>query len=370
MIAGCGTSDDPFACRDARQIVAPSSTGEPGTVLAGSLLTYGSAAAIAALPDGGVVCLTCLGVVALDAGLRETALVKPQPDPLGGVAVAPDGAIYVPVHGQLVALSPGGEQRWMVEVPLGTAGPLVARTEGAYIETMRIGSTGQPEHVILGYEAATGAQRVVATGQHLFGAGPGGIVTVEDQGSTSVVLHSLDPAGRVVWSHTLTASDRGLELQGVAASPDGSTIVLGRSPAALDLGDRTLPAPNGSISFVAAFDAIGATLGAFTVNGFGASYLAVTTKAEIVVAGYTEHSVGVGTADTHLAVATPAGITRTLDIDGPGSQTVKALATAPDGAVWIQIDVPGSEDGHPDPVMQIRGRTFSDIGTYLFKLAI
>jgi hypothetical protein len=363
VIAGCGASGDPYRdCRDPRQIVAPSSSGEPGTVLAGSLFSYIQDGAIAARPDGSIVCLTCSGAVVLDR-------MEPQPDVVGApFAVAPDGSIYVHTFGAVVALAPSGEQRWVAPIT-GAPGRLVARAEGAYLNALQLRGPRE-ELVILGFDAATGAQRVVATGQDLLGAVAGGILAVENQRSKSVTLNQLDPAGQVVWSHTLTSTDTGLEIKGAAASPDGGAVVFGTTPKALDLGDRTLPSLVEDRIFIATFDAAGATVGAFIDDQIYVRYLAVTTRGEIALATYYDHAVGVGDSESVLATATPDGIQRTIHIDGPGSQSVQAIAAAPDGAVWIQINQPPSEDGWPDPEMQLGDRTFSETGIYLFKLAI
>lgn len=88
----------------------------------------------------------------------------------------------------------------------------------------------------------------------------------------------------------------------------------------------------------------------------------------IVVGGTTSYGVGPGNADVHLAVATPDGITRTLDLDGDGGQWLHGLAASTDGAVWLLIDNLPPEDGSPEPVLRIDGRTFAEIGMYLFEL--
>jgi len=106
---------------------------------------------------------------------------------------------------------------------------------------------------ILGFDAATGTSRTLAIDQRLLGAAHGGVFTFEARDQRSVALHQLDPAGNVVWSHTLAstidshelvASDQWPLIERFRArrrrgDPDGGVIVFGATPG-LDLGDRTL----------------------------------------------------------------------------------------------------------------------------------
>lgn len=67
-------------------------------------------------------------------------------------------------------------------------------------------------------------------------------------------------------------------------------------------------------------------------------------------------------------MATPAGISRTLRIDGSGHQVIGGLAAAPDGTVWVQVSSFVDDDLPPEPVFQIGDHIFMDPGEYLFQI--
>jgi hypothetical protein len=73
-------------------------------------------------------------------------------------------------------------------------------------------------------------------------------------------------------------------------------------------------------------------------------------------------------SDASLAVATPAGISRTLSFTGPGHQQIQGVAVTPDGFAWLQITSYADPDLEVPPVMHVGDLTFTDPGTYLFKL--
>src|SRR5262249_51782660 len=89
---------------------------------------------------------------------------------------------------------------------------------------------------------------------------------LEVRGTVTTRLEQLDASGAVVRSRTLKTTatrnyfDTLLEIDQIAATADGGAMVVGQFHGdSLDFGDFMLPAKDGS-SFVAAFDASGATL--------------------------------------------------------------------------------------------------------------
>lgn len=361
VFAGC--ADDTCGLGE---VIERSSSTEPGTLQQG--IKYESLApwAVAARSDGGVVCVTCNGLVAFDAQLRGARADVDMPR---GVAVAPDDAIYALTPGanpdvaELVALSPAGEQRWKTEISRNSTQGLavfVATTEGPYV-TATVGGA------ITGFDAATGARRRVASGQSLLGAAHGGVYTAEREAPGAVALHHLDPDGNATWSRTLASTTDGLELRGAVASPDGGAVVFGSTPWTLDLGDRTLPVTRSPTEFVAAFDASGATRWAFAPSFYIRS-MAATAQGDLLIAGVTGGGVVGPASDAYLSLVTADGaVVRTLSITGSGHQSIAAVAPTPDGLAWLQINS-SSDDNQPPPVMQIGDHTFAEAGTYLFKL--
>jgi hypothetical protein len=162
-----------------------------------------------------------------------------------------------------------------------------------------------------------------------------------------------------------------LRLGGAVVTPDGGAIVFGGTSGTLDFGDRTLP---GAGQFIAGFDASGATQWAFKLDaptGFLGSPLigavALTSRGEILIASIID--VNLSTEWAFLSVATPAGISRTLDFfAGRGAHMITGLAVAPDGAAWVQVENGVLEEGDRPPEINIGDHTFTDEGTYLFKL--
>jgi len=359
-------------------VVAPSSSREPGTLQAGiwqSQSSYLPAASLAARADGSVVCVTCSGVVILDAGAREIGRPTIPDNSAPSIAVAPDDTTYLLPGSELISLSPAGDRRWLALFipgppgPFETLGPpLVAGRAGAYLEGQLASGdgSGSTTATIVGFDAATGARRRLATGQHLLGAARDGVFTVEGgHGGPSATLHQLDPAGKVVWSHALSSTQDGLELRKAVAMPDGGAVVFGSTRSMLEFGDRTLAATS-EVGFVAGFDAAGATRWAFAVTSFGIADIAVIAQDEILIAGRSVLG-GAPQDDAALAVATPAGIARTLDIGGTEDQVIRGLTVTPDGLAWVQIDSVPTDDPYT-AVMHIGAHTFPEQGTYLFRL--
>lgn len=376
FVAACSSSPDTPFC-GVKQVVAPSASSEPGTLQFGVLhspadfLTAAHVAPVVARSDGSVLCATCSGIVAFDAMLHETGRVDLGPEGRGFVAnlaVGPDDAVYAVVPGgiliridDLAHVSTVSEARWRTPVELGI-GVLVAGTEGPYAEL-------ENGFEIRGFDAVTGQSRTVASGQNLLAAARGGgVFTVEHPGKQSAILHRLDPAGTVVWSRTLTATFDGLAIDGAAATADGGVVVFGYTPTALDLGDRSLASPG---AFVASFDASGATQWALASPVIAS--VTQTARGDLLIAGQTGLGGGAGLASTDgfLSVVTPAGISRKLDITGPGDQVILGLAPAPDGSVWIDIGNFRHDDPPaPAPAIQIGDHTFSEAGSYLFKIVL
>lgn len=377
ILAGCSTND----CEVLRQVTAPSSGTEPGTLQAGLLLSntpyqMTSAAPLAVRSDGSVMCFICLGIVTLDARLHEVDHIDTNGP--ASIAVAPDDASYVVTPGQkqtlqreIVALSPAGKRRWTV--PIANLNRLIAGTEGPYAEALVPASDGSAmlSATIFGFDTVTGSSRTLVTGQYLLGAAHGGVFTVDGKGEPSVTLRQLDPTGNVVWSRAITSTMGALRLGSAVVTPDGGAIVFGSTSGPLDFGDRTLPATG---QFIAGFDASGATQWAFkldTPTGFFGSPVigdvTLTSRGEILIASIIDR--GLSTEWAFLSVATPAGISRTLDFfAGRGAHRITGLAVAPDGAAWVQVENGVLEEGDRPPEINIGDHTFTDEGTYLFKL--
>ena len=379
VLAGCAASStsDPGVHCEETQVVAPSSGREPATLQFGAMWDRRSPsyAMLAARSDGGVAYLSCGDIVVLDGRLREIARVSEvgRPDHFSvRFALASDDAIYESDGGGLLAMSPTGEKRWTTLVE--SALPVV-RPEGPYLGASVVQGQMMVANAIFGFDAATGEKRTVTTGSaRLFGGTRDGLLTLESTDQVSATLREIDLAGHVLWSRTLSTTKNssdyeGLEIKGAAPLPDGGVVVIGSAPKPVDFGDRTLPAPDGS-SFVAAFDAAGATRWAIdaTLAGLNIEHVAVTAQGEILLAGLTAGSSWYD-SNAFISVATSAGvITRTHHIDGAELQHIDAIAASPDGAVWFEVRSAPSDDNKPSPEMHIGDRTFTDTGTYLFKM--
>jgi hypothetical protein len=354
-------------------MVASSGTA-PGTLLSG-IRSESSVSMFAVRSDGSLVCTTCSGLVVLDPELRQIGHASPPS--IHRLAIAPDDAMYglegesERDHAQLVALSPAGQVRWTAPIALAEgAGGLVAGVEGPYVvEAVRAsGGSAVTGLAIERFDPATGERHTVASNQALLGAAHGGgVFTRESPDAHSATLHRLDAAGTPVWSRTLASTriNDSLDLRGAVATPDGGAVVFGVSQGTIDFGDRTL-IPDGMGYFVAGLDSAGATRWAFSPL-FRVGYLAVSGNDQILLA--TEpNDWNFRFADPALAVATPAGISRTLNFTGPGLQQAEGLAVTPDGLVWLQIlNSPDPDLGGPS-TMHVGDLTFTDPGTYLFKI--
>jgi len=350
--AGCSSTGT--ECEGPRQIVAPSSSRGPGAVQLGLFLQPAGyptpAQPPAALHDGGVVCFTCGGIVVFDAGLHDNRAI----DTAGwyAVAVAPDDAIYAVASGaatpEVVALSPAGTLRWRAPVA-SFNGRLFAGSEGPYVGVSGPGSEPTSGiETVFGFDAATGERRTLVTGQHLLGAGNGRVLTSEPVGGGYVTLHQLDSAGSVLWSSAMVSG----ELSGVVATPDGGEIVAGPSTDAA--------------GFVIGFSAAGERQWSFSTR-YRITHLTLSSQGEILLAGNNDRG-AYTPVSSYLSVASPAGIERTLTIHGEGDQYIEGLAAAPDGLAWVQIDNAIVDDGRPGAALPLGGHTFTDTGTYLFKI--
>jgi outer membrane protein assembly factor BamB len=363
VLAGC-TED---TC-ELRQVVEASSATEPGTLQQGIAFETSASWAVAARSDGGVLCVTCNGLMAFDARLHGARVGVDAPR---GVAVAPDDTIYALTPGEtqdvgdLIALSPAGERRWKTEIfRNGTQGlaVFVATDEAAYVAEWTVGGGA-----ITRFDAATGARRRVANAQSLLGVAGSGVFTGERGPDDTVALHQVDADGNATWSRALASTSDKLELRGAVATPDGGVVVYGSTPWTLDLGDRTFPVPRSPTEFVAGFDASGATQWVFAPSFYIRSITA-TSRGDLLIAGETGGGIGGPASDAYLSLVTAAGVVvRTLSVTGSGHQSIAAVAAAPDGLAWVQISS-HADDNEPPPVMQIGEQTFAEDGTYLFKL--
>jgi hypothetical protein len=374
----CGCTTDP--CDHHDQVVAPSSSTEPGTLQSGQLLSGTSTQrsdtpALVARSDGTVVCVTCAGIVMFDPLLRPIGSI----DTAGpsGVAVAADDSIYAVLPGgvagtaDIAAISPSGAVRWRSTVHV--ASPmvrLIASDDGLYAGGQSFPRDQLPQTTLIAIDPATGAQRSLATGVTPLGPAHRGVMALAS--ASPLTVQQIAPDGSVAWSHAIQGST--VELAGSVATPDGGVIVYGTSYSAIDLGDRTVtvPRPNVDNGIVVAFDASGATQWAFAVGTGGITHLARTAGGELLIAS--EHQVGGGLnspqIDTYLAIATPTGVTRSLTIDGAGIQEILGLAAAPDGAAWITVqnEPTGDSPNELPPIAQIGEHRFPNLGTYLFKI--
>jgi outer membrane protein assembly factor BamB len=359
---GCSGNDD---C-ELRLVIPPSTATASGTLQ--QAIVYHSSApwVVAPRADGSVMCVTCSTAVTLDTAVREVGRLDIA-DPRR-VVVAPDDAIYVVAPGstsdaaKLVALSPAGEPRWTASIfSDGSQGitEVFATSDGLYA----IGPTPTP--ALVRFAPATGEPHTLATGQAPIGAGPRGVFTVEAHSARALTLRLLDPTGTVVWSHAMTSEFATPDIGNAVATPDGGVIVFGSASSSLELADRTLPIL-GPRSFVVGFDAAGASQFAFTTEA-RITALALTTHGELLIGTVTGGGFAEPEAESYLHVATAAGVSRTLAITGPAHQTIHALAAAPDGLAWVQL-TSGPDDNSPTPAMTISDHTFTEQGTYLFKL--
>ncbi len=358
-LSGCGSED----CGELHQVMVGSSGTAPGTLLSG-IRYETSASTFAVRSDGSLVCPTCSGLLMLDPELHMIG--RAGPPRIDRLVIAPDDAMYgltiEPIAGnsQLFALSPAGQVLW--KSPFAWAAAFVdlaAGAEGAYaMELVQASGGSGVSGVVERFDAMTGERHTLATNQLLLGvANGGGVFTFDSSSFESATLHSLDMAGNPVWSRTLTAGS--IRLLGAVATPDGGVVLFGVSDGDVDFGDRTL-AFEGQGSFVAGFDGAGVTQWAFSAP-YHVTSLAVNGD-EILLTTLDNE------ADATFAVATPAGISHTLNFTGPGLQEAAGLAVTPDGLVWLQIRNSQDPNTGVPPVMHAGDLTFPDPGTYLFKL--
>ena len=380
ILAACSTD----LCQPPRQVVAPSSSTEPGSLQFGQFQFEAAirspvTRSLAAGSDGIVACATCSGIFSIDTSYHSIGSLDTRG--VGGV-VAHDDAIYAKIPGSqldttdIVAFSPSGTPRW--RSTLGTAPEsvdLIASDDSVYVSAVPRDSTSQlTQRTLFAIDAATGAQRTVATGLHVIGPSHRGVIAVALSDSRPQrTVQQIDPDGNVVWSHSIQ-STLGPELASTLATADGLVAVFGLVFSDVDLGERTIPIVNinRENGFVAAFDATGATQWAFPVDSGGVTHVATTPQGQLLVAS--QRQVGGGLLspeiDTYLSVATTAGVVRSLTIDGVGIQEIRGLAAAPDGTAWIQVDnlITSDSENEPPAILQVSGKHFPEVGTYLFKI--
>jgi hypothetical protein len=361
LAVGCAGDDD---CDELQPLVTPSSASEPGTLQAALRASDRAVGGLAIRSDGAVLCVLCDSVATLGSDARETG--RFAADGVVRVAVAPDDAIYylraTGAAAELVALSATGAPRWTAVVAYDPRSlTLVAGREGAYVGHAAALGLG-----VDGFDAATGATHPVWTGAAaLLGAANGGVVIAAPLQDGSASLYQLDASGGVRWSHRIVKPSQDGFARAVETA-DGGALVAGAAANEVDLGDRTLTVP-GMRSYVATFDAAGATQAAFGVTDYVVTQLARSAHGEIVLGG----QVGGGypePADSFVSVAGPTGITRTLRLTGREDQVISALAPTADGAAWLQVRSYEGDDNRPTPELQVAGQTFAGRATYLIKL--
>ena len=225
-----------------------------------------------------------------------------------------------------------------------------------------------PTYAIVAFDAMTGKSGQLSLAQQrLLGPAHEGIFTQEAPPSQSgpVTLRYIDRSGGVRWSHTLTGSNKQLQVTSVVPTPDDGSIFIASADGSVDLGDDKIEIAAGSLSsFVFALDATGATRWWFTVPDTGLGHIALRPDGQFVLSGSTHTS---NASNRFLALAAPAGIVRVQPFDG--TAVVNDLAVGVDGRAWVEINVVSDEDG-PPPVLRIAGHTFTDAATYLFGIVL
>jgi hypothetical protein len=384
----CGCSAN--VCDDPDEVVAPSSSTAPGTVQRGlrqSDDVARSAASLAVRSDGTVICVTCASIATFDPSLRQLGRVAAQGR--AGVVVTADDSIFAVRLGSepgtidIIALSPAGTIRWRSPVD-SEAVDLFASDDNLYAVARLADANGQQRpRTVFAVDPATGALHTIATTFSPIGPAHRGILAVSAVPGPpgSLGIDQIDPAGNIAWSHIVRSFVGAFA--GSAPIADGGVIVFGSTYSDVDLGDATItiPARDRENGFVAAFDATGATRWAFAVETGGVTHLAVAADAAPGVAVTADSRLFIASRtvsgsdlspriDSHLAVATPAGVTRSLTIDGDGDQKIIGLAAAVDGAAWIQLENTrsiGDFDDEP-PLAHIGSLRFPAPGLYLFEL--
>lgn len=357
-LGGCGGLD----CDDIERVVS-SPSSNPGTIRTGIRLGATSPS-VAAHPDGGVVCVTCTGLLRLDAALSEDGRIAALEDPRH-VALGPDGTVYttveVPLDGgtshHVVALDAAGVVRWRTalgagEVPM----EMVADAGGVYIELAG------------GLIALDGATGAVAWEQPdgLLGVALDGVFTVQGR-----VVRHLDRSGAVVWQRELMSAGTLLTLRDAAVTPEGGAVIAGSAHATIDFGDRVLEglSPGSAFQFAAEIDPAGATQWAFKLDVVQLDHVAVTRDREILLAGKFHYDTFRDQGlESFLALATPGQIVRQHIILGTGDQQIQDLQVSAEGGAWVQV----SSEHASEPTLRIDRQPDSQriegAGTYLLEL--
>ncbi len=366
----CGQS-----CEEVELLVS-SAGSAPGDVRA-ALVFGGSRNHAAPRAGGGVVCVTCTGLLLLDPGMRREGRLGPLDSPRL-VAVGPGETLYTAVLAEragastgltydVVAFEPGGAVRWRSElaeghIPLAIA----AGPEGVYLELRVLDDEAEPAAVIA-LDGATGAI-AWSRAQRLLDAADGGVFTVEMAPRAALLRHHA-PAGAVVWERTLASGGGGApDLRDAVATPDGGGIFVGRAVSSLDLGDRALVDPSGgSLGFVVELDRAGATRWAFDAEVALVEHVALTADRGVLLAGRLDHHEDDRGLDAFLALATPEGLARTHRLGGPADQLIEDLHASPDGAAWVQVSSTGGE-GEPDPSLHVGPHRLDEPGSYLLGI--
>jgi hypothetical protein len=372
LVAGCvGPSQD--QCAPARVASCPDCG--PGEVRHAFVVNNGFGEAIDQRGVG-LACATCNTITLFDPAFdvqRRITFQGESPDSLGLQVAAGGDTVYVlqtdagppvgefedppvPTHA-LVALAADGSERWRQD--LGASRDdfhLEAGPEGPYV----FGSL-QPSgfYDVIALDADGGPRWTQPRDWALIAPDGVGGVLVTTHASASgpdtvqATVASLDSAGQQRWSHVWQASGTipniatGLYLYHAAPSSTGAMAIVGSfTGATLDLGDRTLTAPDQERCwFVAMIDPNGATLWAVAIRmaqNLQGTRVAIVDDEVILGAEYAGSGGVLGLPvsdemDSFVAVIGPAGIVRADVLGGPGWQTLDEIVAGANGTVTVAL---------------------------------
>jgi hypothetical protein len=357
--SGCDSS----SCDEIEHVVS-AQTSEPGGVRSGILLGA-TFPAVAARPEGGVVCVACSGLARRDADLRDDGSIGSLDGPRN-VALGPDGTAYTsvqlpredlssPVVHEVIAFEPAGGERWRVTladfaVPL----RMMADAERVYVELS--GS-------LVALDSATGAVAWTRPDK-LLGVAHEGVFT-----AVGTTVRHLGQDGAAIWQRPMTSLSTTFTVHDAAVTPDGGAIVVARAENTVNFGDRMLEGPPGrTLNFAVEIDPTGATRWAFKADVMLVEHVALTEGGEILLAGRLDsrrdHE---DQMDAFLALANRDGIVRTHRLGGPADQLVEDLLVSTDGGALVQVSSFGGE-GEPEPELRIGGHRLDEPGSYLLDI--
>lgn len=358
-VSGC----DHSSCDEIEHVVSAQAS-EPGGVRSGIRLGA-TFPAVAARPEGGVVCVACSGLARRDADLRDDGSIGSLDRPRN-VALDPDGTVYTsvqlpredlssPIVYEVIAFEPAGGERWRVSLPdLAIPQRMVADAERVYVELP--GS-------LVALDSATGAVAWTRSDK-LLGVAHEGVFT-----AAGTTVRHLGRDGAVIWQRPMTSQSTVFTIHDAVATPDGGAIVVARAANTIDFGDRVLEGPPGrTLNFAVEIDPAGATRWAFKADVMLVEHVALAEGGEILLAGRLDarfdHE---DRMDAFLAVATRDGIVRTHRLGGPADQLVEDLLVSADASAWVQVSSHGGE-GEPAPELRIGGHRLDESGSYLLDV--